>query len=186
MPAPRISALSIAALFAGGVCAQQVPDRDYRAPIAGATYEADQGPVVCVDEAHFNFHTLEQRFWAFGELLRRDGYRTRALFGLGMQPHSDSNFCNPLQRAARNLLDEILAVLAVAIGGRDFDSQLVAGVLAFQLALESWHEIAMPLQVGEGLGVGRTVDDFPGIILEGVVERDDGVFLDGGQGGCSK
>ena len=77
MPAPRISALSIAALFAGGVCAQQVPDRDYRAPIAGATYEADQGPVVCVDEAHFNFHTLEQRFWAFGELLRRDGYRTR-------------------------------------------------------------------------------------------------------------
>jgi hypothetical protein len=33
---------------------------------------------VCVDEGHSNFHTLEDRFWAFGELLRRDGYLVRA------------------------------------------------------------------------------------------------------------
>jgi hypothetical protein len=32
---------------------------------------------VCVDEAHANFHTLDERFWAFGELLRRDGYVVR-------------------------------------------------------------------------------------------------------------
>jgi hypothetical protein len=31
-----------------------------------------------VDEAHHNFHTLGERFWAFGELLRRDGFVTRA------------------------------------------------------------------------------------------------------------
>ena len=37
-------------------------------------YEVGQGPVVCVDESHNNFHTLDGRFWAFGELLRRDGY----------------------------------------------------------------------------------------------------------------
>jgi hypothetical protein len=30
-----------------------------------------------VDEAHANFHTLDERFWAFGELLRRDGYVVR-------------------------------------------------------------------------------------------------------------
>lgn len=64
-------------LFAGGAVAQQVPDRDYRPPVASPAYETGKGPVVCVDEAHFNFHTLEGRFWSFGELLRRDGYRTQ-------------------------------------------------------------------------------------------------------------
>ena len=32
---------------------------------------------MCLDEAHANFHTLDDRFWAFGELLRRDGYIVR-------------------------------------------------------------------------------------------------------------
>src|ERR1700704_5278945 len=82
-----------------------------------------------------------------------DGHRARALVGLRMQPHSDSNLCNPLQGAARHLLDELPAVLAIAIGRRDFHRQLVTGALSFQLALESGHEIAMPLQVGEGLAV---------------------------------
>ncbi len=41
-------------------------------------YPAAKGPVVCVDEAHANFHTLDERFWAFGELLRRDGYVVRS------------------------------------------------------------------------------------------------------------
>jgi hypothetical protein len=62
-------------LAAGTVHAQQVPDRDYRPALARPAYAPTQGPVLCVDEAHFNFHTLGERFWAFGELLRRDGYR---------------------------------------------------------------------------------------------------------------
>ena len=77
MHAPRIGALLIAALFAGAALAQQVPDRDYRAPIGKPAFAADKGPVVCVDEAHFNFHTLGERFFAFGALLRQDGYRTQ-------------------------------------------------------------------------------------------------------------
>jgi hypothetical protein len=76
-------------------------------------------------------------------------------------------------------------VLAIAIGRRDFHRQLVTGALSFQLALESGHEIAMPLQVGEGLAVSGAVDDFARVILQGVVERDDGVFLDA-QGGYSR
>ena len=59
--------------------AQQVADRDFKPPIASPTYAEGKGPVVCVDEAHHNFHTLDGRFWAFGELLRRDGYRMRPL-----------------------------------------------------------------------------------------------------------
>jgi len=77
MRAARIVALAVAALLAGTAQAQQVPDHDYRAPIGKPTFAAGAGPVICVDEAHFNFHTLDERFWAFGELLRQDGYRTR-------------------------------------------------------------------------------------------------------------
>lgn len=55
--------------------AQQVPDRGYAPAIARPLYSPDKGPIVCVDEAHANFHTLGERFFAFGELLRRDGYR---------------------------------------------------------------------------------------------------------------
>jgi hypothetical protein len=40
-----------------------------------AAYEAAKGPRLCLDEAHHNFHTLDDRFWAFGELARRDGFR---------------------------------------------------------------------------------------------------------------
>ena len=53
---------------------QQLPDRDYRPPVENPTWPTGEGPTVCLDEAHNNFHTLENRFWAFGELLRRDGY----------------------------------------------------------------------------------------------------------------
>ena len=65
-------------LAAAGASAQQVPDRGYQPPIAQAEFAAGKGPVICVDEAHFNFHTLGERFWAFGELLRRDGYQAIA------------------------------------------------------------------------------------------------------------
>jgi hypothetical protein len=60
------------------VSAQQVPDRTFRPTVNGPVYAKGMGPVVCVDEAHFNFHTLGGGFWAFGELVRRDGYVTRS------------------------------------------------------------------------------------------------------------
>jgi hypothetical protein len=70
--------LPVTWLIAGVSPAQQVPDRGFRPAIAAPRYEPAKGPVVCVDEAHFNFHTLGDRFFAFGELLRRDGYKVRA------------------------------------------------------------------------------------------------------------
>lgn len=73
----KIAATGIACLAAGAfVEAQQLPDRFYRPPVERPTWRAGEGPRVCVDEAHHNFHTLDDRFWAFGELLRRDGYVT--------------------------------------------------------------------------------------------------------------
>lgn len=52
----------------------QIPDKFYRAHVANPAYESGKGPFVCLDEGHHNFHTLDNRFWAFGQLLRRDGY----------------------------------------------------------------------------------------------------------------
>lgn len=69
----------IAACATCSLHAQQVPDRAYRPRIGDPAYAAGAGPTICIDEAHFNFHTLDGRFWAFAELLRRDGYRVRAL-----------------------------------------------------------------------------------------------------------
>lgn len=54
--------------------AQQVPDRSYRPAVTAPAYADGKGPRVCLDEGHTNFHTLDQRFWAFGDLVRRDGY----------------------------------------------------------------------------------------------------------------
>ena len=54
--------------------AQQVPDRSFRPPVTNPAFALGEGPTVCLDEGHINFHTLDGRFWAFGELLRRDGY----------------------------------------------------------------------------------------------------------------
>lgn len=75
---------SVSVIAVGMACgltlaAQQVPDRAFRPPVANPAYAESKGPVVCLDEAHANFHTLDNRFWAFGELLRRDGYAVRAL-----------------------------------------------------------------------------------------------------------
>ncbi len=37
-----------------------------------------EGPLVCIDEAHFNMHTVDGTYSRFAELLRRDGYVVRA------------------------------------------------------------------------------------------------------------
>jgi hypothetical protein len=60
------------------LAAQQLPDRAFRPPVVNPAYTDGTGPVVCLDEAHNNFHTLDNRFWAFAELIRRDGYVVRA------------------------------------------------------------------------------------------------------------
>ncbi|MFN7945349.1 MAG: DUF4350 domain-containing protein [Blastocatellia bacterium] len=56
------------------VMAQQVADTDYRPPIERPAYGQGKGPLVLIDEAHFNFHTASGRYLPFAELLRRDGF----------------------------------------------------------------------------------------------------------------
>lgn len=68
-------AIAFVVLATAPAAAQQLPDRDFRPPVPRPGYAAGTGPRLCLDEAHHNFHTLDDRFWAFGELARRDGYR---------------------------------------------------------------------------------------------------------------
>lgn len=53
---------------------QQVADSLYNPPILNPEYEKGEGPVVLIDEGHFNFHTKDGRYSAFAALLERDGY----------------------------------------------------------------------------------------------------------------
>lgn len=59
--------------------AQQLPDTAFKPTIARPAYAAGAGPRLCLDEAHHNFHTLDNRFLVFGELAKRDGYRVGPL-----------------------------------------------------------------------------------------------------------
>jgi hypothetical protein len=73
-----VSAATILGLGAGAG-AQQGPDRTFAPAVPRPAFATGTGPRLCLDEAHHNFHTLDDRFWAFGELARRDGYRVAPL-----------------------------------------------------------------------------------------------------------
>ena len=55
----------------------QRADLDFEPPIIEPAFDIGTGPLVLIDEAHFNFHTAEGRYKPFAELLRRDGYVVR-------------------------------------------------------------------------------------------------------------
>jgi hypothetical protein len=73
-----ISVVAVVICSGASLVAQQVPDRTFKPSIGSPAHTHGKGPMVCLDEAHANFHTLDDRFWAFGELLRGDGYVVRA------------------------------------------------------------------------------------------------------------
>jgi hypothetical protein len=53
---------------------QQLPDTAFKPAIPRPAYATGAGPRLCLDEAHHNFHTLDNRFFVFGNLAKRDGY----------------------------------------------------------------------------------------------------------------
>jgi hypothetical protein len=61
--------------------AQQVSDDAFRFENARPAYHAGEGPRVCIDEAHNNFHTADGRYRPFAELLRSDGFRVSGSTG---------------------------------------------------------------------------------------------------------
>jgi len=62
-------------LFAACNSPQQLGDKSFVPHIERPTFDIGKGPVVKIDEAHHNFHTMNGRYFAFAEVLRHDGYR---------------------------------------------------------------------------------------------------------------
>jgi hypothetical protein len=58
--------------------AQQVGDASFIPKNTKKTFEGPDAPVVLIDEAHHNFHTLDGRYQAFAKVLRSDGYSVRS------------------------------------------------------------------------------------------------------------
>jgi hypothetical protein len=73
--------LAMATFCAAEIKAQQVADPDFKPPLEKPAYAEGKGPVVLIDEAHFNFHTASGRYQSFADLLRRDGYVVQASKG---------------------------------------------------------------------------------------------------------
>lgn len=69
--------LIAAGLFVSPALAQQVADSAFSVPAIAPAYPVGAGPVVLLDEAHANFHTLDGRYFVFGKVLRQDGYDVR-------------------------------------------------------------------------------------------------------------
>jgi uncharacterized protein (DUF2249 family) len=79
MPANMKSFLAFLLACAITSCAwcQQIPDTVFKPVIKKVSYSENTGPVVLIDEAHYNFHTADGRFKPFALLLKRDGYQVR-------------------------------------------------------------------------------------------------------------
>jgi len=61
-------------LPANAVNGQQVNDDSFHFDNSNPAFEAGAGPTVCIDESHFNYHTVGGRYQSFAELIRSDGY----------------------------------------------------------------------------------------------------------------
>lgn len=73
-----VASLVAAACLSSPVArAQQAAGPDFKPQVRRPAYEQGRGPVVCLDEAHANFHTASGRYAPFAELLGRDGYAVK-------------------------------------------------------------------------------------------------------------
>ena len=72
-------AVSLMLIFtAMPILAQQEGDGDFQPDVPDPAWRRGGGPVVALDEAHNNFHTLGGRYAPFGKLLQDDGFVVNA------------------------------------------------------------------------------------------------------------
>lgn len=76
--------------LAGSSSAQQVSDTLWQPRVSHPAFASGRGPVVYIDEAHNNFHTMTGRFAPFARLLLADGFRVRRFQGVFDKASLDS------------------------------------------------------------------------------------------------
>ncbi|HBX66868.1 MAG TPA: hypothetical protein DEG32_12220, partial [Balneolaceae bacterium] len=68
--------LVVSILIPFTIVAQQQTDTTFAVDIDSPKYSIGEGPVICFDSAHNNFHTLNGGFAPTAFILKKDGYRT--------------------------------------------------------------------------------------------------------------
>lgn len=68
--------IALAAVAGPALAQQQMTDPDFQPVVARPAWAAD-GPLVVIDGAHSNFHTVDGRYAPFAALLRADGLEVR-------------------------------------------------------------------------------------------------------------
>lgn len=74
MKIPKWAIAWIFLAIASHVYGQQITDESFRWEIQSPSFESGDGPVICIDESHNNFHTINGTYKAFTNLIRSDGY----------------------------------------------------------------------------------------------------------------
>lgn len=89
-------------LITSSAFAQQVPDTSFLPDIKDPAFQTGEGPVIMIDEAHHNYHTMTGRYLPFARLCERDGYSviTHA------EPFSDSSLASCDILVISNALNE--------------------------------------------------------------------------------
>jgi hypothetical protein len=65
-------------ILSSSLFGQQIADSSFQYANKSPAYKNRQGPIITLDEAHFNYHTLSGRYYTFGRLLEQDGYNLSA------------------------------------------------------------------------------------------------------------
>lgn len=69
-------------LMTPALCAQQSSDNEFSFQNAAPLYPPDTGPIVCIDSAHYNYHTATGRYKPFADLISGDGFQVQSLQAL--------------------------------------------------------------------------------------------------------
>ena len=69
--------LSLSAFLVFSDAAQQVSDTSFHPKIDNPLFQTGKGPVVFLDEAHYNFHRVDGRYAPFCTVLRADGFNVQ-------------------------------------------------------------------------------------------------------------
>lgn len=65
---------SLIVFISFSINAQQLGDTSFKPNNTSKTFSQNDSPLVLLDEAHNNFHTMDGRYRPFVDILKSDGY----------------------------------------------------------------------------------------------------------------
>lgn len=102
-----------------------------------------------------------------GVIDRANGKHLRAaVWHLRLKHGTGSNFGISRELRAGDFFEELFIDLAVSLGSRNFDLEVIADRLAVEFALESLNDVPMSVEISEWLAAFAAVDDLSVVIRE--------------------